>query len=145
MPVNTRTPGDYYDQLAVSKGYVDHNSRVTIYRLTSGRTKTSGERFWRDNCVKGPLNHIPMNNCFESVELNDLLCALAKRHYDQTGRITLNNENPNGAREAKVLIGLYLEKRSLEDIGRELGITRERVRKIGLKGLEHLRGIIGIN
>jgi RNA polymerase primary sigma factor len=47
-----------------------------------------------------------------------------------------------GNRERFVLTRYYLENdgaRTLEDIGKEMGVTRERVRQIGLRGLRKLR------
>jgi len=47
------------------------------------------------------------------------------------------------SRGYEIIIKRFYEERTLEEIGKEYGVTRERVRQIGSRSLDHLRDYLG--
>jgi len=93
-------------------------------RRLSGRTK-----LWKfDRIGKSALEFLTEELIRERIRI------YAKR-LNEYGIIMLEELSP---REKKVLTMRFLELRSLEEVGKEFGVTRERIRQLEFKAIEKL-------
>ena len=76
----------------------------------------------------------------EGIEFEELIGKIDPEielieHQDQLERLFESLD----AKEKYVIVEIYLEKRTLKDIGESLGVCRERVRQIKCSGLQKMR------
>ena len=70
--------------------------------------------------------------------IRELLRADKIEYLERLGEFGLVRLNDLSPREQKVLTMRFLELKNLEEVGKEFGVTRERIRQIEMKAIEKL-------
>ena len=142
------TPLDYDNVRAVEAGYKSHTHRYAASRFLKKNEITEQEEFERNMERRGLIRN-SREHLVESIvpdldlkmDRDKALEILATRHYNASG-ITYGRKNPSGAKEARIIRGIYYEGMNLFDLGRELDISKTRVGQIRGRGLRHLYRIM---
>jgi len=143
-----KTPLEHANAIAKKAGYKSCSDRYAVSRFLKGKGTTLQEKFEDMMELRGLIRN-SRAHLVESVasdldikmDRDDALEILATRHYSQ-GRIFYGRPNPNGAREVRVIIGIYYKGRTLKELGKEIGVCKERIRGINGRGLRHLYDIM---
>ncbi|MFH0711651.1 MAG: sigma factor-like helix-turn-helix DNA-binding protein [archaeon] len=90
-------------------------------------------------CIRGGPSVEDLDWC---MDLGWALGILTEIDYDNRGKIVYGQPNSSGERMVKVIKEIYYEGRTLEEIRKEMGMTREGVRQIKIRGIHCLRRIL---